>query len=452
MADIFVAQQWGARGYERTVVVKTLRSDFQDDGELVDLLMHEARIASCLEHENICELYEVGIEGTTHYLAMEFVFGRDLGQIHDRCAEFGVTVPPEHATTIISDVLDALHHAHREACFEGRPLRAIHRDICPRNIVVGFDGSAKLLDFGLARATAQISRTRAGVLKGKCAYMSPEQVTLQKLDERADLFGAGILLWEMLTGQRLFHRASDYETVRAVEACRVPFPRSVRGDLPFRPAWVAYRALRKSRRWRYRTARRMHAALVGRRVQERADARDALAGWLAALFARELMERDASLRRARGDPSRHRQIQDAGFEMLDEITDPNLRLSELASVTGASPTRAIEIRRKRIRGRWRWCIAMPLLVSAGLAGGIFLGSLGPGLGSDHGTITVVSNTSEVRVMVGDTDVGWAPVADVAVLPGLHQVRGLHGERGETVEVMVEAGEKKVVELTFGATP
>src|SRR5262249_41980278 len=154
----------------------------------------------------------------THYLAMEFMFGRDLRQVRDRCLERGTKIPYSHAVTILCDVLDALFYAHHEATFEGRPLRVIHRDVSPQNILIGFDGSVKLLDFGIAKATAQLSRTRAGVLKGKYAYMSPEQVDFKEIDQRADVFSVGIVLWEMLTQRRLFYRAGEYETVKAVMA------------------------------------------------------------------------------------------------------------------------------------------------------------------------------------------------------------------------------------------
>ena len=408
--------------------------------------MQEARIAACLEHDNIVEFYEAGVEGNTHFLAMEFVFGRDLGQIRDRCKELGISIPPEHTVTILGDVLGALHHAHHEARFEGRPLRAIHRDISPRNIVVGFDGSVKLLDFGLAQATAQLSQTRAGVLKGKYAYMSPEQVSLGRYDHRADIFGAGVVLWELLTGKRLFLRASSYETVRAVVACRVPFPRFARPDLPLRPAWVAYRALRRGPRWRYRTARRMRDALVRRTPREGAAARDALAGWMSQLFARELAQRDATLDRARRDPSRHRQIQDAGFELLAEVTDPDMRMPEPKTVTVPPPARSRKVRRTPVG--FRWMGATAILIAAGLSGGVYLGSQAPRIEGPYGTIRVVADAPEVLVVVGQTEVGYTPVSNVVVRPGLHRIRARHEDRWQTVEVTVAAGEQRVVELTF----
>src|SRR5688572_3629135 len=245
MADIYLAQEVGPRGYERTVVVKTIRADLVDEEDLISMLMEEARIASCLRHDNIVELYEVGEEAGTHFLAMEFVFGRDLGQIRDRCLDLGQRFPYEHIATIVCDVLDALYYAHHKATYQGKPLAVIHRDVSPQNIIIGFDGSVKLLDFGLAKAAAQLSRTRAGVLKGKYAYMSPEQVNFEGVDQRADIFSAGTVLWEMLTQRRLFFRASDYETVKAVMACVVPFPRAIRNDIPWHLSWVAYRALRR---------------------------------------------------------------------------------------------------------------------------------------------------------------------------------------------------------------
>src|SRR5688572_14231127 len=327
MADIYLAQQYGKRGYERTVVVKTIRADLVDEEDLVSMLMEEARIAACLRHDNIVELYEVGEEGNTQFLAMEFVFGRDLGQIRDRCQEKGIRFPSEHISTVLIDTLDALYYAHHKAKTEdGKPLNVIHRDVSPQNIIIGFDGSVKLLDFGLAKAAAQISRTRAGVLKGKYAYMSPEQVNFRGVDNRADIFSVGVILWEMMTQQRLFYRVSDYETVKAVMSCSVPFPKTVQADLPWDLSWVAWRSLRKNPRWRYKDAKRMRASLVKADLRTRAQARDQLAEWMAYLFEEQLASRDLALRRARNDPTRHRQILDSGFELLEEVTDPDLRL------------------------------------------------------------------------------------------------------------------------------
>ncbi len=453
MADIFLAQVFGKRGYERTVVVKTIRSDLVDEEELIEMLIQEARIASCLKHDSIVEMIEVGEEAGTHFLAMEFVFGRDLGQIRDRCAELGVRIPPKHLTTIVADILDALHHAHHEATYEGRPLEVIHRDVSPQNALVGFDGSVKLLDFGLAKAAAQISRTRAGVLKGKYAYMAPEQVNFKNVDQRADIFSAGVVLWEMLTQRRLFYRASDYDTVKAVMACQVPFPRAVRPDLPWGLSWVAYRALRKAPRWRYRDARKMRDALLKSDPRDRATARDELAEWMATLFERQLAQRDMALTRARNDPMRHRQILEAGFELLEETTDPDLRIRP-APPPAATPSRGAVASAgmlglvQAVLGTWRWfALVMAALVFLSVAAGIYIGS-SQVTAQNYGYLHVFADAEDVEIVVGGTALGSAPVQEIAVYPGRHRIVGKRADEQRTIEVEVRPGENKVVKLEF----
>ena len=320
MADIWLAQEFTQRGYERTAVVKTIRGDLVDEEDLIQMLFDEARIARCLKHENIVELYEVGEEDNTHYMAMEFVFGRDLRQIRDLCLERGVRIPNEHVVTILICVLNALQYAYHEATYDGRPLNVIHRDVSPQNIIIGFDGQVKLLDFGIAKASAQLSRTRAGVLKGKYGYMSPEQVDLKPLDQRADLFSAGIVLWEMLTLQRLFYRKNEYETVRAVLDCRIPFARTIKKDIDWRLAMVAFRALQKRASWRYRSAEHMVETLKKWQGYKPKGAHARLADWLSDLYSDNLRARDANLLRVTEEPTMHRRIRDAGFELVEEPT------------------------------------------------------------------------------------------------------------------------------------
>jgi hypothetical protein len=463
MADIWLAQELGPRGYERTVVVKTIRADLVDEEDLIHMLVEEARIARCLKHENIVELYEVGEEQNTHYLAMEFVFGRDLRQVRDRCLERGQRIPYAHLVTILADVLDALFYAHHDATFEGRPLRVIHRDVSPQNIIIGFDGSVKLLDFGIAKAAAQLSRTRAGVLKGKYAYMSPEQVDFKEIDQRADVFSVGIVLWEMLTQKRLFYRAGEYETVKAVMACDVPFPRAVRADIPWPLAWVSYRALRRSPRWRYSNAGSMCAALLRWDRRERDVARDQLAQWMGEIFREELRAREDALVRAQKDPARQRQIQDAGFELVDEPTAADKRPRAPSNAREAARLGPLPVRRAEesapgagtgVLGMvlstvstWKWFIAMfGALVLFGIATGVYIAQWSGAPDEGVGYLSVVARGPGVEVEIGGRHLGAAPLDRVAVLPGRHRVTGSAGGERVSVEVVVTPGGAATVKL------
>jgi eukaryotic-like serine/threonine-protein kinase len=455
MADIYLAQEIGPRGYERTVVVKTIRADLVDEEDLIQMLMEEARIASCLRHENIVELYEVGEEAGTHFLSMEFVFGRDLGQVRDRCLDLGQRIPYEHIQTILVDVLDALHYAHRDATYQGKPLAVIHRDVSPQNIIIGFDGSVKLLDFGLAKAAAQLSRTRAGVLKGKYAYMSPEQVNFEGVDQRADIFSTGIVLWEMLTQRRLFYRASDYETVKAVMECAVPFPRAIRNDIPWSLAWVAYRALRRGPRWRYSDAKRMRASMLSSDRRDRKVAREQLAEWISQLFYEELQIRENALVRAMSNPGRHREIQDAGFELIEETTEPEFKIRKTSKAPrgdsrarNASRTTRTDLPPGALGfvamtlGTWKWFFLVFAAVSfLGIALGVYLGAL-----PSYGYLTISAESQGVNVTVGGKALGPLPVENVPILPGRYQVIGTAGAEKEVVEVEVQAGERREIRL------
>ncbi len=458
MADIWLGQESGRRGYERTVVVKTIRGDLAEDDDLIPMLVEEARIARCLRHESIVELHEVGQDADTHYLAMEFVFGRDLRQIRERCLDRGEPFPHKHAVAIVADVLDALHYAHHVATYEGRPLRVIHRDVSPQNVIVGFDGGVKLLDFGIAKAAAQLSRTRAGVLKGKYAYMSPEQVNFRDLDHRADVFSIGVVLWEMLTGHRLFYRLSEYETVRAVVACQVPFARFMDSSIPWTLSWITHRALRRSPRWRYKDARAMSTALREWDGRDPAVARDELAQWLGGLFDDELRVRDDALARARKDPTRHRQIQDAGFELVDEARLEAVRPRRASSITSEAPHSVRPsldhtqpagqgLAEALTRGS-RFYALLGAFVFLGVALGLYWSRFHSGAREDYAYLSVVADSSDVTVVIGNRNLGRAPVADVAVLPGRHRIVGILGEERETIEIVVPAGHRETIRLSI----
>ncbi|MBI2375759.1 MAG: serine/threonine protein kinase [Deltaproteobacteria bacterium] len=445
MADIWLAQEHGAKGYERTAVVKTIRGDLVDDEDVIPMLMEEARIASCLKHENIAELYEVGQQDGTHYLAMEFVFGRDLRQLRDRCLERGVRIPPLHVVTIVAGVLDALHYAYNEAEFEGRPLRVVHRDVSPQNILVGFDGGVKLLDFGMAKAAAQLSRTRAGVLKGKYAYMSPEQVDFKDLDQRADVFSAGVVLWEMLTEERLFYRGAEYETVKAVMACKVPFPRTVKPDIPWTLAFIAWRALRRRPALRYTNAALMRQALLRFDTRSREVAKDQLSEWLSEIFSEELARRDVALGRAWRNPSQHRQIQEAGFELVDARPLSSVPPPRRETSTGPRSRRVSQLLSTALSSQGWFTMVLAAIVVIGLAMGILLGTR-QRASQSYGYLTVRATQPGVEITIGGRRMGAAPILNVPVLPGRHRIVGfVRGDR-QTVEVEVSKGESRTVEL------
>jgi serine/threonine protein kinase len=261
MADMFLCRQDGPMGFQKLVAVKRIRVDHGDDHEFTDMFLDEARIAALLTHANIAQIYDLGMDERSPYLAMEFVNGRNLATIMRKLSAHDRAVPAEIAATILIGVTRGLSYAHAKSGMDGKPLRLVHRDVTPQNVLINVDGEVKLVDFGIAKASNQMARTRHGVLKGKYAYMSPEQVYGTALDGRSDTFAAGILLYEMLTGARLFKRTNTIETLKAVVSFTPPDPTLANPQLPRGLMQIAGRALIKDRDRRFSDAEDMAMAL-----------------------------------------------------------------------------------------------------------------------------------------------------------------------------------------------
>jgi serine/threonine-protein kinase len=249
MADILLASPLDAVSVAELVAVKRIRPEFSGDPAFVQMFLDEARITRELNHPNIACLIDWGEALGTPYLVMEFVRGVDVALILKRRA-----LPPHLAAEVAVGVASALHHAHEQCNAAGEPLGIVHRDVTPHNVMVTFDGQVKLLDFGIALARVRAERTRTGILKGKWAYMSPEQIAGRKVDRRSDVFSLGSLMYEMLAGKRAFAGESPTDILTAV-ALREPPP--LREVLPGAPAAlndILLRCLRKEPQARYQTA------------------------------------------------------------------------------------------------------------------------------------------------------------------------------------------------------
>jgi serine/threonine protein kinase len=265
MAEVWKAKALGPMGYARKLVVKRILPELACDDEFVRMFVEEARLSASLNHRNIVQVYEFGEVGGEYYLAMEWVHGRDLNSILRTMKDRDAAPPVELAAYVTREVCRALAHAHALTDEDGQPLRLIHRDVSPSNVMLGFDGSVKLLDFGIAKALALASenRTQVGVLKGKFGYMAPEQVDADgaEVDHRADLFVAGVVLWEMLTLRRLFKGANDVQTIGMVRDARVVPPSMHNPAVPPALDAVCMRALARSRADRFADCGEMAAAL-----------------------------------------------------------------------------------------------------------------------------------------------------------------------------------------------
>ena len=258
MADIYLARQIGL---DRHVAVKVLNGQRARDAESCALFMDEARLAGLLNHANLAGVYDVAAEGGVHYLAMEYVHGADLREILQRAEQKQVALSYDAAVTIIAGAASALDYAHRRCDAEGRPLHLVHRDVSLSNIMVGHDGSVKVIDFGIAISTASQHHTNPGIVRGKASYMSPEQCLGDPVDLRTDVFALGIVLYELTTGRRCFSGNSDFERMLAVVQGEWVAPRAFIPDFPESLEHVIKTALSLDPAHRYPSAAAMIDAL-----------------------------------------------------------------------------------------------------------------------------------------------------------------------------------------------
>ncbi len=259
MAEIYLAAAVGAEGFSKEVVIKVVREYLAQDQQFVQLFIAEAHLASRLNHANVVQIFDFGKHDETYYLAMEFIRGASLWDLRKRCREFGVPFPPILAAEIGVQVARGLQYAH-SLSEAGQKLGVVHRDVTPHNVLLSFDGAVKLTDFGIAKATT--SQTAPGMLKGKFAYMSPEQARGEKVDARTDIFALGVVLWELLTGGRLFDGESDVAVLRSVNETVIAPPIRLNPDVLPGLSEIVMKALNRKLEERFQTAAELERALA----------------------------------------------------------------------------------------------------------------------------------------------------------------------------------------------
>jgi serine/threonine protein kinase len=251
MGNVYLAAAQGLGGFRKLHVVKELKPELCDDETYVGMFLDEARLVARLIHPNIVQTNEVGSDGSRHYMVMEFLDGRSLHRIGKR---LGSGFPVSGHVRVISEALLGLHFAHEMREFDGEPLGIVHRDVSPLNVFVTFAGQAKVLDFGIAKALNSSHYTKVGVLKGRVAYMAPEQATGANVDRRADIYSAGVMLWEAAAGRRLWPGMSEVEILTRILRDGPPPLRSVCPDAPKDLERICARAMAFDREERYATA------------------------------------------------------------------------------------------------------------------------------------------------------------------------------------------------------
>ena len=255
MAEVYKAKRTGVEGFQKIVAIKKILPHIADDEGFVTMFADEAKLAAQLNHPNIIHIYDLGkIQAGGYFIAMEYVDGRDLRAIQQAGRELGVPLPVSLAVYVASKVASALDYAHRRRDAEGHELNIVHRDVSPQNILISYEGEIKLCDFGIAKAASKASQTQSGALKGKMQYMSPEQAWGKAIDRRSDLFSLGVVLHELLTGERLFRGDTDIGVLEKVRNADVPPPSRANPEVPHNLDAVVLKALAKDPEERYSNA------------------------------------------------------------------------------------------------------------------------------------------------------------------------------------------------------
>lgn len=262
MAEVWKARMRGVEGFQKTVAIKKILPHLSDNAEFVGMFVDEAKLAAQLNHPNIVHIYDLGKINRAYYIAMEYVEGRDLRSILNAGARKRLPVPLGLALLVVSRLASALDHAHRKRDFENRELGLVHRDVSPQNVLISYEGDIKLCDFGIAKAVTKAQQqTQLGLLKGKLQYMSPEQAWGRPVDSRSDLFSLGSVLFELLTGERLFAGENEVSILDAVREGRIKDPRQLNPAVPAQVAAIASRALAREPGDRFQSAAEMQQAV-----------------------------------------------------------------------------------------------------------------------------------------------------------------------------------------------
>jgi serine/threonine protein kinase len=353
MAEIYLARAQGIQGFQKYVVLKRILPQYSSDETFIRMFLDEARVAATLDHPNIAHVYDIGQSNGLFFFAMEYLHGEDAGQILSETTKKDQIIPLELALTIVCGVASGLHFAHEQVSSDGTPLRLVHRDISPSNVVVTYDGGVKLLDFGIAKVTTNIHRTETGGLKGKLSYMSPEQCQNAPLDRRSDIFSLGVVLFELTTQTRLFKRNPNMDVIERLMIGDIPAPSSIVPEYPPALEQIVLKALKRDPVERYSTARELQLALEGFASAEGFTLSSAALGdWMERTFGRK--------------PEAWRNLDkelSSEFDLVQELANDVTR-------SGISPSvaRAQGNARTQFFGpRRRW---WPIVVGVGLVAGV----------------------------------------------------------------------------------
>ncbi len=369
MATVFLARLTGLGGFQRFVALKRLHPHLASEKEFVRMFLDEARLAAGIHHPNVVPILEVGAGRVGYYLVMEYIEGETLARLLARAASAGTKLPVAISLRIGIDMLLGLHAAHELKDETGFPTNLVHRDVSPQNVLVGADGVSRITDFGVARAASRLGDTRAGQLKGKIAYMAPEQASgVEDLDRRADVFASGIVIWEALAQRRLFKAQNEAATLSRVMNEPVPNLSAIAADVPDAVTAVISRALQRDPDRRYSTCAEFADALeaAGAHFRLVASSRD-LASYVGDVIGDEIAQQREAVRAWLAQSEASGSIPQLNGPPSSSVSAAAMSMPDLHSGIATSPGHANAVRQ---RSKTPLVIASSLLLLGAVVGGV----------------------------------------------------------------------------------
>jgi serine/threonine protein kinase len=357
MAEVFLARQEGLEGFEKTICIKRIRPHLSSQASFVRMFLNEAKLAAHLNHPNIVQIYDLGRVNDSYFIAMEYISGRDMSRIIPKAEKAGIPFPMIYALRIASNVCEGLYYAHTKTDTYGQPLHIVHRDITPENILVSFNGTVKIVDFGIAKANSQLEQTRAGEIKGKLSYMSPEQCMGHSVDARSDIFSFGSVVYEWITGYKLFTGENEMAILKSIIDGKIYPPSYFKEDIPEAVERILMKALEKDKEKRYQSAWEMQFDIdTYLASSEFTPSNIHLSNFLKQIFGDEIEREKELLLKHKEESDRNPRQEGAGEEEILEleeiggraITDSMLRqelgeepgsLSDTSNARAGSPPR-----------------------------------------------------------------------------------------------------------------
>ncbi len=257
MAEVFLAESAGIEGFKKQVAIKRVLPHLSEKKRFIAMFLDEARLSAHLSHSNVAQVFDIGVGDNAYFIVMEYVDGADLKAVLESMRKAGRILPVESAVFITGKLCEGLTYAHELRGADGHPLKIVHRDMSPPNVLITKYGEVKIVDFGLAKATSQLEKSEAGIIKGKFSYLSPEAAQGLEVDPRTDIFAVGAILWEMLSGKRLFLGETDYQTVKLVQQAQIPPLSEINKAVPPELDRIIARSLARDPGDRYGSAREL---------------------------------------------------------------------------------------------------------------------------------------------------------------------------------------------------